>query len=126
MPRSRGGPTSWENVVACCKSCNAKKRDRTPDEARMHLLRQPYAPRFIFALPSARYCVMGGQQAAKTILDIQAAQLKRRGLLEDDEALEDLKRSIEASYAEALNIRYAGARLWVDEIVLPAERMGGP
>lgn len=55
MPRSRGGPTSWENVVACCKSCNAKKRDRTPDEARMHLLRQPYAPRFIF---SSAYGVM--------------------------------------------------------------------
>jgi len=80
-----------------------------------------YSPRFIFALPSARYSVMGGQQAAKTILDIQVAQLKRRGLLGDDDALDDLRRSIEASYADALDIRYAGARLWVDEIVLPQE-----
>lgn len=48
MPRSRGGPTSWENVVACCRSCNAKKRDRTPDEAAMALGRRPYAPRFMF------------------------------------------------------------------------------
>jgi len=80
-----------------------------------------YAPRFIFALPSARYSVMGGQQAAKTILDIQAAQLRRKGLLEDDEALADLQRSIEASYAEALDIRYAAARLWVDEVILPEE-----
>jgi 5-methylcytosine-specific restriction endonuclease McrA len=48
MPRSRGGPTSWKNVVACCRSCNAKKRDRTPDEAKMYLARQPYAPRFMF------------------------------------------------------------------------------
>lgn len=80
-----------------------------------------YSPRFIFALPSARYSVMGGQQAAKTILDIQAAQLKRKGLLEDDDALADLKRSIEASYAEALDIRYAGSRLWVDEVILPEE-----
>ncbi len=80
-----------------------------------------YAPRFIFALPSARYSVMGGQQAAKTILDIQAAQLRRQGLLEDDEALEDLRRRIEADYAEALDIRYAAARLWVDEVVLPEE-----
>lgn len=80
-----------------------------------------YAPRFIFALPSARYSVMGGQQAAKTILDIQAAQLKRKGQAMDDEELADLRRSIEASYAEALDIRYAGARLWIDEIVLPLE-----
>lgn len=48
LPRSRGGPTSWENVVACCKGCNAKKRDRTPDEARMQLRRKPFAPRFMF------------------------------------------------------------------------------
>ena len=47
-PRSRGGPTSWDNVVACCRPCNAKKRDRTPDEARMLLRRKPYAPRFMF------------------------------------------------------------------------------
>lgn len=48
MPRSRGGPTGWENVVACCRACNAKKRDRTPDEARMQLGRKPFAPRFMF------------------------------------------------------------------------------
>jgi len=65
--------------------------------------------------------VMGGQQAAKTILDIQAAQLRRQGLLEDDEALADLRRRIESDYAEALDIRYAAARLWVDEVILPAE-----
>ncbi|MEX2536735.1 MAG: HNH endonuclease [Trueperaceae bacterium] len=49
LPRSRGGPTSWENVVACCRRCNAKKRDRTPDEADMNLNRKPTAPRFIFS-----------------------------------------------------------------------------
>jgi 5-methylcytosine-specific restriction endonuclease McrA len=48
LPRSRGGPTSWENVVACCRRCNAQKRDRTPDEARMRLRRQPSAPTFLF------------------------------------------------------------------------------
>ena len=48
LPRSRGGPTGWENVVACCRSCNAKKRDRTPDEAGMTLARKPVAPRFVF------------------------------------------------------------------------------
>lgn len=49
LPRSRGGPTSWENVVACCRRCNAKKRDRTPEEAGMALNRKPHAPRFIFS-----------------------------------------------------------------------------
>ena len=48
VPRSRGGPTSWENVVACCRGCNARKRDRTPEEARMQLLRRPMAPAFLF------------------------------------------------------------------------------
>lgn len=49
QPRSRGGPTSWENVVACCRSCNARKRDRTPAEAGMALARAPKAPRFVFS-----------------------------------------------------------------------------
>jgi len=49
QPRSRGGPTSWENVVACCRPCNARKRDRTPQEAGMALARPPKAPRFVFS-----------------------------------------------------------------------------
>ena len=48
VPRSRGGPTSWENVVACCRACNARKRDRTPEEAHMALRRAPRAPAFLF------------------------------------------------------------------------------
>ncbi len=80
-----------------------------------------FGPRFIFALPSARYSVMGGQQAAKTVLDIQAAQLKRRGITPDDEMLADLHERIKADYDAALDIRYAAARLWVDEVLLPGE-----
>lgn len=49
IPRSRRGPTSWTNVVACCHKCNAKKRDRTPDEAKMKLARKPYTPKFMFS-----------------------------------------------------------------------------
>lgn len=49
IPRSRGGGTSWENVVACCQQCNAKKRDRTPEEANMLLKRKPVAPKFMFS-----------------------------------------------------------------------------
>ena len=80
-----------------------------------------FGPRFIFALPSARYSVMGGQQAAKTLLDIQAAQLKRQGVAPDDEMLAELHERIKAGYDEALDIRYAAARLWVDEVLLPGE-----
>jgi 5-methylcytosine-specific restriction endonuclease McrA len=41
MPRSRGGKTSWENIVAACGPCNRKKSDRTPEEARMQLRVKP-------------------------------------------------------------------------------------
>ena len=45
MPRSRGGPTTWENVVASCVRCNTKKGGRTPQEARMDLQTQPRKPK---------------------------------------------------------------------------------
>ena len=41
LPRSRRGPSTWENLVACCFVCNNKKGDRTPAEAGMTLLKQP-------------------------------------------------------------------------------------
>ncbi|MCA9835361.1 MAG: acyl-CoA carboxylase subunit beta [Trueperaceae bacterium] len=80
-----------------------------------------FNPQFIFAWPSAKYSVMGGQQAAKTILDIQLAQLKRQGQDPDDKELEALYNSVKAHYDKALDIRYAAARLWIDEIILPSE-----
>lgn len=40
-PRSRGGDSTWDNLVACCKRCNHRKGNRTPEEAGMHLLRRP-------------------------------------------------------------------------------------
>jgi 5-methylcytosine-specific restriction endonuclease McrA len=47
LPRSRGGLTTWENVVAACGSCNRRKGNRTPEEADMHLLSIPSRPRFV-------------------------------------------------------------------------------
>jgi 5-methylcytosine-specific restriction endonuclease McrA len=41
LPRSRGGRSSWENLVACCYSCNNNKGDRTPEEAGLKLQRRP-------------------------------------------------------------------------------------
>ena len=47
VPRARGGRSAWDNLVACCSTCNARKRDRTPDEARMPLRLRPREPKFI-------------------------------------------------------------------------------
>lgn len=44
VPRAQGGKNHWQNVTTACRSCNARKRDRTPDEAGMRLLSKPYAP----------------------------------------------------------------------------------
>lgn len=44
IPKSRGGKTSWDNCVASCKKCNAVKADRTPNEARMSLIKRPNQP----------------------------------------------------------------------------------
>ena len=45
VPRHRGGGHTWENLVTACKTCNHRKGGRIPDEARIHLLRQPFEPR---------------------------------------------------------------------------------
>jgi 5-methylcytosine-specific restriction endonuclease McrA len=52
IPRSRGGRTVWENIVTSCIPCNSKKDNRTPQEAGMHLRKQPYKPR---SLPVAAF-----------------------------------------------------------------------
>jgi 5-methylcytosine-specific restriction endonuclease McrA len=53
VPRSRGGTHDWENVVAACRGCNARKKDRTPSEAAMALARTPFVPRPAFWLVAA-------------------------------------------------------------------------
>src|SRR5439155_24448610 len=80
-----------------------------------------FDPRFIFAWPGAQYAVMGGNQAAGTLLDIQVQALKRAGKEPDAEELAALRDKVKASYDEQTDIRYAAARLWVDAIVRPEE-----
>jgi 5-methylcytosine-specific restriction endonuclease McrA len=46
IPRERGGPTSWENIVCSCIKCNTRKANRTPQEAGMHLIRRPKRPKW--------------------------------------------------------------------------------
>ncbi len=57
LPRSRGGRTTWENVVTACKPCNHAKGDRTPSEAGMPLLRTPVKPTW---LPARAVAATGG------------------------------------------------------------------
>lgn len=46
IPRDRGGPTTWENIVCSCIPCNTRKANRTPAEAHMHLVRKPKRPKW--------------------------------------------------------------------------------
>lgn len=80
-----------------------------------------YDPRFIYAWPNAKIAVMGGEQAAKTLLQIQVASLKARGETIDPEKEKTLLQEIQDSYAEQTTPYYAAARLWVDEIIDPLE-----
>ena len=62
MPRSRGGHSSWENLVACCYQCNNRKGDRTPEEAGLHLVKRPRP----FTLHTSRQLMrLIGRQDAK-------------------------------------------------------------
>lgn len=46
IPRDRGGPTTWENIVCSCIPCNTRKANRTPAEASMRLVRKPKRPKW--------------------------------------------------------------------------------
>lgn len=45
IPKSKGGPMNWKNIVVACIPCNNRKRDMTPAQANMSLIRQPFAPK---------------------------------------------------------------------------------
>jgi 5-methylcytosine-specific restriction endonuclease McrA len=47
LPASQGGPKTWNNVVTACRCCNQKKANRTPERARMPLLKPPRAPNWL-------------------------------------------------------------------------------
>jgi acetyl-CoA carboxylase carboxyltransferase component len=78
-----------------------------------------YDPRFIFAWPTCRYAVMGGEQAAKTLLDLKVRQLEKKGQEITEEARQQLLENIQATYDHQLDPRYGAARLWVDGIIQP-------
>jgi acetyl-CoA carboxylase carboxyltransferase component len=80
-----------------------------------------YDPRFIYAWPSAKIAVMGGEQAAKTMLQIQVAGMKAKGQEVTAEQEQDLLNNLKAQYEKQTTAYYAAARLWVDGIIDPVD-----
>ncbi len=80
-----------------------------------------YDPRFIYAWPTAKIAVMGGDAAAKTLLQIEVASLKSKGQEITAEAEEKLLTTIKNKYDKQTSPYYAAARLWVDAIIDPAD-----
>jgi len=75
-----------------------------------------YDPRFIYAWPTAKIAVMGGEQAAKTLLQIQLSG-KETSEAEQQKLLNEIKNT----YNKQTTPYYAAARLWVDEIIHPTQ-----
>lgn len=80
-----------------------------------------YDPRLIFAWPSAELAVMGGAQAAKVLMQIEAASLKAKGEVIDAQKEQELFDKIKARYDAQVSPYYAAARLWTDAIIDPME-----
>lgn len=80
-----------------------------------------YDPRLMLAWPSARMGVMGGDQAAKTLLQIQESALKAAGQEIDKGSEQALLKEITERYNAQLSPYYAASRLWVDAIIDPLD-----
>jgi 3-methylcrotonyl-CoA carboxylase beta subunit len=80
-----------------------------------------YDPRLIFAWPSAELAVMGGAQAAKVLMQIEAASLKAKGEIVDEVKEKELFDKIKAKYDTQVSPYYAASRLWTDGVVDPLD-----
>ncbi|MBS1531208.1 MAG: acyl-CoA carboxylase subunit beta [Bacteroidetes bacterium] len=80
-----------------------------------------YDPRLIYAWPTAKIAVMGGSQAAKTLLQIQESAMKAKGEEINPQQEEELLKKITDRYNSQTTPYYAAARLWVDGIIDPLE-----
>ncbi len=80
-----------------------------------------YDPRLIFAWPTAQMAVMSGASAAKTLLQIKVASLKKKGKVISPENEKELLDEITSKYNEELSPYYAASRLWVDGVIDPRE-----
>ena len=80
-----------------------------------------YDPRLIVAWPTAKIAVMGGDQAAKVLQQIEVARLKKNGEKPDEATQDALYNAISERYEEQTSPVYAAARLWVDAIIDPED-----
>ncbi|MCF6296498.1 MAG: acyl-CoA carboxylase subunit beta [Flavobacteriaceae bacterium] len=80
-----------------------------------------YDPRLIFAWPSAELAVMGGKQAAKVLLQIETASLKKQGQKITKEKEQEILNTITNKYKKQTSPYYAAARLWTDGIIDPLD-----
>ena len=80
-----------------------------------------YDPRLIFAWPSAELAVMGGTQAAKVLVQIEASSMKSKGETVDDAKEKELFNKIKARYDAQVSPYYAASRLWTDAVIDPLE-----
>ncbi len=80
-----------------------------------------YDPRLIFAWPSAELAVMSGKSAAKVLLQIETASLKKKGEKITKEKEEELFNKIKSRYDKQVSPYYAAARLWTDAVIDPLD-----
>jgi len=80
-----------------------------------------YDPRFIFAYPTASIAVMGGQQASNVLLGIKLRQMEKQGKIISKEDQKKLLKEIQDRYEAQADPLYAAARLWIDDIIDPAD-----
>lgn len=80
-----------------------------------------YDPRFILAWPTAKIAVMGGEQAAKVMTQIEISARKRKGEELDANIEKEIFKKIKSKYDDETSAYYAASRLWVDSIIDPRE-----
>jgi acetyl-CoA carboxylase carboxyltransferase component len=80
-----------------------------------------YDPRLIYSWPTGKMAVMGGSQAANTLLQIQVAALKKKGEEIDEEKKQEMLKKVTDQYLKTTTPYYAAARLWTDGIIDPAD-----
>ncbi len=80
-----------------------------------------YDPRFVLALPSARYSVMSGASAANTLVEVRVKQMERGGKTLSAGEKKSIYDEIKSTYDAQADPRYGAARLWIDAIIDPAQ-----
>ena len=80
-----------------------------------------FDPRLIVAWPSAEMAVMGGAQAAKVLMQIEASSLKKKGIEISEKEQDELFQKMKRKYDKQTKPEYGAARLWTDAIINPVD-----